>query len=134
MMFFIESVTTYSTSGKTRKGYAIQKALKPFEHIILISEQAFDTLLANIERLVVVCNAKYRGAELFVSCNKQADCGQISVHPQPTGNESPVITISYGIVADEFSHITVRHKISNTIRTYAPDIAEHFGLQKGGEA
>lgn len=133
MRFFIETVTTYSTSGKTRKGYAIQQAVKPFEHILLMDDQAFKELYYNIERLVAVCNARFRGAELFVSHNRQKDCGQISVHPKATGSESPVVTVSYAILLEEYSGASVRLLMADMVRTYSPDIYDSFKIRKESE-
>ena len=126
MMYFIETVATYTTSGKTRKGYAIQQAVKPFEHILLMDDEAFKAFYYGIQRLVEVCNTRYRGGELFVAHNRQKDCGQISVHPKATGSESAVVTVAYGIVLEEYSGASVRLLMADMVRTYSPDIYETF--------
>lgn len=132
MKFFIESVTTYSTSGKTRKGYAIQEAIKPFEHILLLDKQAFKAFYYIIKLLVEVCNARYRGAELFTSIHKLDAGGQISVHPRKTGSETAVVTISYAMVLDEYSEADVRQLLDAMVRTYAPDIYDDFKARISG--
>lgn len=137
MNYFVETVTVYSTSGKSRKGAAIQAAAKPFEHKELFGgESALTVLVARLRALVRVCNANFRGAELFLSWHRDGDQGQISVHPKSTGFETPVVTISYAPVIDRISDITVGYVIGDAIRKHAPEIYSKFLIEsaKGGKS
>ena len=130
MNYFIETVTTYSTSGKTRKGAAIQAAAKPFEHRELFGgESALTVLVARLRALVRVCNANFRGAELCLSWHRNGDQGQISVHPKATGSEQPVVTISYAPIVDRVSDLTVSSVIGEAIRRQAPEIYSKFLME-----
>lgn len=136
MNYFVETVTVYSTSGKTRKGAAIQAAAKPFEHKELFGGQStLNVLVARLRALVRVCNANFRGAELFLSWHRDGDQGQISVHPKPTGFESPVVTISYAPILDHISDLTIGTVIGEAIRKQAPEIYSKFLEEsaKGGK-
>ncbi len=135
MTYFIETVTTYATSGKTRKGAIIQAAAKPFEHKLLTAGSTLDELVSRLRALVRVCNANYRGAELCLSWHRDGDSGQISVHPQQTGSEQNVVTISYAPVKDRLFELTVFPIIGEVIRKQAPEIYQKVIMEssKGGD-
>ena len=134
MNFFIESVTTYSTPGKTRKGAIIQAVAKPFEHALLIETSALNELVSRLRALVNVCNNNYRGSQLYLSWNKDGDSGHISVHPKKSGSELNVVTISYAPVKTRLFDLTVFPFMGNVIRKRAPEIYTEIIIDsaKGG--
>lgn len=134
MMFFIESVTTYSTSGKTRKGAAIQAAASKFEHNLLSDGTALSALVSQLRILVKVCNDNFRGSELFLTWHRDNNSGQISIGPRATGYESPVASIHYAPIEDRIAAINIRDRISQALQDNAPDIYPKYSIAatKGG--
>lgn len=134
MSYFIETVTTYATSGKTRKGAAIQAAVKPFEHALIFDSTSLSVLVSRLRTLVRVCNSCFRGAELFLSWNRNGESGQISVHPKQTGFEASVVTIHYAPIVNRFSDLVVGAVMGEAIRKQAPEIYQKFLVEsaKGG--
>ena len=126
MRIFVESVTTYFVTGKTRKGSAIQSAVKQFKHVLLFNEEALTALLVNIERLVDTCNKKYRGSMYSVHHYKEKTGGRISVRPKETGTETPVATLEYAYVVDVYCDNDIKRTMADMVRTFAPDIYDDF--------
>lgn len=136
MKFFIESVTTYATSGKTRKGSIIQAAAKPFEHVELSDESTLKEFVSRLRALVRVCNSNYRGSTLALSWIRNGDSGQISVHSPKTGSEQNVVTISYAPIKRHLFDLTVFPVIGEVIRKQAPEIYQKVMMKssEGGES
>ena len=80
MKFFVESVTTYTSTGKSRKGAILQKVAKQFEHTVIGDNYAMTALITVFERLVDACNKTYTGRRLVISYNKFSH--HISVKPE----------------------------------------------------
>lgn len=70
MRYFVETVTTYNATGKSRKGAILQKVAQRFEHVIIGDHNALLALIKVFERLVAACNKVYRGKILKVSYNR----------------------------------------------------------------
>ena len=126
MMYFIESVTTYSTSGKSRKGAAIQAAARKFEHALLSDGTSLISLVSRLRDLVNVCNENFRGALLYISWTRDGESGQISIHPKSTGSEPHVVNIHYAPVIDRIPDFRVEGIIGDAIRTVAPEIYSKY--------
>ena len=80
MRYFVESVTTYTTTGKTRKGAMLQSAAMQFEHTVIGDVQALEALLKVFRNLVDACNAQYSGKPLKLNYYK--DAYRIAVVPE----------------------------------------------------
>ena len=129
MIYFIESVTTYSTSGKTRKGAAIQAVISKFEHNLLSDGTALSALVFQLRKLVKVCNNNYRGSELFLYWHRDEDSGQISIGPKASGYETPVASLRYAPVVDRIAAINVRDRIFETLQYKVPEIYSKFVME-----
>lgn len=70
MKYFVESVLTYNTTGKSRKGAILQKAATQFEHQIIGDHQALEALVSDIRKLVDACDNIFKGKPLKVDYNK----------------------------------------------------------------
>lgn len=71
-MYFVESVSTLSTFGKTRKAELLQKMSRRFEHTLIVDESALDTFIHQFEVLVAVCNKKYKGKTVYLRHNSKS--------------------------------------------------------------
>ena len=132
MKYFIQRVTTYSSTGKTKKGAAIQTAVEPLEHCLLTDENALASLTLELKNLVDVCNLKYTGNPIKLHITT----GQFSICPPKTGSEPPVATISYAPVLAMVTADDIRVEIVNALFEDYRDIASEYMEQamKGGEA
>lgn len=113
MKFFIESVTTYTTSGKTRKGATLQRAAQRFEHQILGDEYALEALVGHLRVLVDTVNSSFKGQPLKLVHN--ADSCWISVMPENPQNDNVVFSIQYARVGLTLWPSDVRHEISDSL-------------------
>ena len=131
MKFFIETVTTYSTTGKSKKGAAIQTAVKTLEHCLLTDEDALASLTLQLTRLVEVCNDKYKGnpAKLHITT------GHFSIRPPETGNETPIATIQYAPVLEQLTADQIRSEIATALFEDYRDIASEYikAAREGGK-
>lgn len=89
MRYFVESVNTYNSTGKSRKGAILQKVARQFEHVVIGDHNALLALLKALERLVAACNNSFRGKTLKVCYNKYSY--YISVEPEDKGFSEQVI-------------------------------------------
>lgn len=84
MMFFFDTVQTFSTTGKSAKGKAIQEMAKRFEHVLVQGEDTpVKIVMAMREHVQVIDNRYSRGRQTFVdyTIDRSGDCGQISAFP-----------------------------------------------------
>lgn len=89
MKFFVETVTTYNSTGKTRKGALLQKVAKQFEHTVIGDHNALLALVKVFERLVAACNSTYTGKRLKISYNRYSY--YLSVEPEEKNFSESVI-------------------------------------------
>lgn len=113
MMYFIESVNTLSTTGKSRKGAILQAVTKRFEHTVLVDGRALCALIHQLHCLVNAVNARYKGKEVFLQHG--TDSGHIYANNGSTGNEAYIFSISYAPVGIDLRAHTVRNEITDTL-------------------
>ena len=132
MNYFIETVNTYSTTGKSKKGAAIQTAVKTLEHCLLKDEDALASLTLQLKNLVDVCNDKYKGNPIKLHITT----GQFSIRPPETGNETPIATIQYAPVLAQLAADEIRSEIATALFEDYRDIASEYikAARKGGKA
>lgn len=123
-MYFIESVTTYSTSGKTRKGAILQSVAKCYEHRVLCDGNALSAMVASLSLLVDVVNATCKGKPLKLCYN--ADAGWICVKPESGYNDNHVFSIQYAPVCEHFYASNIRADIYDTLKQQDNELAKAF--------
>lgn len=134
MRYFIESVTTYSTTGKSRKGALLQAVAKKFEHDIIADDSALREFISTLRHFVTACNNSYPGAPLYLTANKAS--GRISVHPKATGSEATVFAIHYAPIGDTFDIFSITPALMASIRNLDSKLAsaiDELRAQEGGE-
>lgn len=121
MMFFIDTVQTFSTSGKSTKGQALQQMAKRFERVLVQGEDApIKITLAMRETASSLDNSSYRGRATYVDCtlDSTGDYGQITAYPVSDSadfDKQPYFRLFF-------------HKVARTA-----SIPEALALAKGGE-
>ncbi len=113
MMYFIESVNTLSTTGKSRKGSVLQTVTKRFEHAVLFDETALQAFIHQLQCLVNAVNARYKGKTVFL--HYRLDSGHIYADNGSTGHESYIFSISYAPVGITLSAHSVRNEITDSL-------------------
>lgn len=130
MRYFVESVSVYSTTGKTRKGAILQKAALQFEHIILGDHMALKALIKVFKKLAAACDSTYRGAQLRVDYTDY----QLSVRPEKPSFDEKVVFIMH------LAPVGLTHFSSNIHQAVYTTVKESGDRQlleayaKGGEA
>lgn len=135
MMYFIESVRTLNTTGKTRKGAALQAAAQRFEHTIICDFEGLTALISELRKLVAACNEIYRGKEVFLSADIES--GQIEAHNERTGSEAYIFMIGFAPVGEFLHSSHIRNAICGTLQDADRDLLCVYRkntCQEGGEA
>lgn len=105
MMFFFDSVQTFSTTGKSAKGKALQEMAKSLERVLVLDKEAPVKIVTAMRELAADIDKRYRrGRETFVdyTFDEASQSGQISAVPcsdNPSPNEQPYFRIYYYRVA-----------------------------------
>ena len=83
MMKFFHPVSTFSTTGKTAKGRALQKMALQFDRVLIHGENSAIQLTIRIREIAAVLDAKYpRTRPTFVDCSLDNEGnGQIVASP-----------------------------------------------------
>ena len=113
MMYFIESVNTLSTTGKSRKGALLQAVTKRFEHAVLVDETALSAFFSQLYYLVKAVNASCKGKTVFLQ--HSTGSGHIYANYGSTGNESYIFSISYAPVGIDLRAHTIRNEITDSL-------------------
>ena len=113
MRYFIESVTTYSTSGKSRKGAILQTAVQRFEHTILGDDTALSAFVFQLRRLVDAVNSNYKGKTVMLRHN--ASSGHICATVDSSGYSTDIFSISYAPVGETIFASNVRNEITDVL-------------------
>ena len=124
MMFFIETVTTYSTTGKSRKGATLQEVAKTYEHKVLCDETALSAMVASLRLLVDVVNDTCKGKPLKLEHSH--DAGWICVKPENGYNDNHVFSIQYAPICGSFYASNIRADIYDTIQQNDRELAKAF--------
>lgn len=93
MMYFIESVTTFQSSGKSKKGALLQAAVSNLEHNFFGDDDGLFALRDQLSKLVDLCNKEYKGSKMFLKWHE--DACQIEVISDSTSERCPVFRICY---------------------------------------
>ena len=123
-MYFVESVTTYSTTGKTRKGAILQTVAMNYEHKVLCDETALSALIAQLEILVDTVNATFKGKLLKLDYNHDAGC--ICVKPENGYNDNHVFSIQYAPICGSFYASNIRGEIYDVVKENDNELAKAF--------
>lgn len=121
MMFFFDTVQTFSTSGKSAKGKALQEMAMRFENVLVQGEDApFKIVVAMREQAAAIDKKYNRGRETYIdhTVDRSESSGQITAIPVSESvdwNVQPYFRIYY-------------HRVARTAT-----IPEAVALTKGGE-
>lgn len=119
MMFFFDTVQTFSTTGKSAKGKALQEMAMRFKDVLVQGDYApVNIVTAMRDKAAEIDKHFNRGRLTFIEHICAGDSGQISAVPvsdAPSPNEQPYFRIYY-------------HKVARTAT-----IPEAAALVKGGE-
>ena len=135
MMYFIESVTTLTSTGKSRKGALLQTVVKPIEHTLLKGDAAVVILVKYLQALVDKCNSSFRGNTVYLHFNPESfhiyACGE------KTGSEAYIFSISYAPVKEQFFFYDLPGAILSPIenvcgRDFAQEVDDAVDMTKGG--
>lgn len=121
MMFFFDTVQTFSTSGKSNKGQMLQEMAKRFERVLVQGDDApLKIVMALREEAQAIDNRFNRGRATFVdyTFDHSCDYGQITAYP-----------VSDSVDFDKQPYFRIFfHKVARTAT-----IPEAVALAKGGE-
>lgn len=83
MMKFFHPVSTFSTTGKTAKGRALQKMALQFDRVLIHGENSAIQLTLRMREIAAVLDARYpRTRPTMVDCHIDDEgCGQIVASP-----------------------------------------------------
>ncbi len=125
MMYFVHSVQTYSSPGKTRKGALLQQVALKFKSAVL-SDEALAVLIRSFRILVDAVNSAYKGKPLKLSTGE----GWIAVKPEDGLDTSYVFNISFQQQGKHYLGHNVHKEIHYTLSNIDPDIDRIY--LKGG--
>lgn len=129
MKYFIESVHTLNSTGKTKKGALLQVIARKFEHTVLADDDALTAMVDQLRKLVEVCNAKYHGKKLELHHNSWS-C-YISCSAQLNATDTAVFGIQYAPIGQTMTGSTIRASINDALSNIARPLQQLF--MKGGE-
>ena len=121
MMFFFDTVQTFTSSGKSAKGQFFQEMAKRFENVLVQGDDApFQIAMAMQEQARIIDSKITRGRATFVDhvVGRSENYGQISAYPVSDAvdfDKQPYFRIFY-------------HRVARTA-----SIPEAVALAKGGE-
>lgn len=127
--YFVESVHTLTSTGKTRKGALLQEVARQFEHKVLADEEALANLMLSLKHLVETCNKRYKGTEVHFTCHY--DAGAISAYNGNPGNAPDIFIISYAPMGERLHASTVRNLISNTVNNIDVETLKAYHKEGG---
>lgn len=80
---FFHPVSTFSNTGKTAKGRALQKIAMQFDRVLIHGENSAIKLTLRLREMAAAIDARYpRTRPTFVECHVDNDgCGQITASP-----------------------------------------------------
>lgn len=120
MMYFFDTVQTFSSTGKTAKGRAIQGMAKRFERVLVQGEDApMKITMAMREQVQALDRRSRRGRETFVDYTYDSATG---------GGQITAFPVSDVVDFDKQPYFRVYfHKVARTAT-----IPEAIDLTKGG--
>ena len=84
MMFFFDTVQTFSASGKSGKGQLLQEMAKRFERVLVQGEDAPLKIVLAMREKAQILDARFsRGRATYVdyTFDRSGDYGQITAYP-----------------------------------------------------
>ena len=80
---FLHPVSTFSNTGKTAKGRALQELAKQFDRVLIHGENPAMKLMLKLREMAAAIDARYpRTRPTFVECHIDDEgCGQITASP-----------------------------------------------------
>jgi len=128
MMKFFHPVSTFTNTGKTAKGRALQEMALQFDRVLLHGDNSAIQLTLRMREIAAVLDARYpRTRPTFVECHIDNDgCGMITA--------SPTSDNIRGVLDQDYFRITF-----NTVAHSATidEVLDRFTLasiEKGGDA
>lgn len=112
MKYFIESVNTLSTTGKSRKGAILQAVVRRFEHTIIADDESLSEFINQLKNLIDVVNQKYSGKDASLQTVK----GHIYANSGCTGHEAYIFSISYAPVGVTLKKSDMRKTIIDALK------------------
>lgn len=105
MMFFFDTVQTFSTSGKSGKGQVLQEIAKRFEGLLVQGDDATVKIAVAMQEQARIIDSKFkRGRATFVDhvIDRSNNYGQITAYPVSDAvdfDKQPYFRIFYHRVA-----------------------------------
>lgn len=128
--FFVESVHTLTSTGKTRKGALLQKAASRFEHKVIADEEALAILVIRLDNLVSACNRRYKGAEVKLTYDYEA--GNISAYSSHQVDAPYIFSISFAPMGERLYVSSVQNIISDKVNDIDSELLKDY-LKEGGK-
>lgn len=127
-MKFFHPVTTFSTTGKTAKGRALQKMALNFDRALIHGDNSAIKLTIRMREIAAVLDAKYpRTRPTYIDCHIDNEGnGQIVASPI-SGNDNRALDQDYFRI--HFNTVAHAASIDEIIDRFTLD-----SIEKGGEA
>lgn len=127
--YFISSVTTYSTSGKSRKGALLQAVASGFQSVMLTDTEALDTFIGKLRDLVAACNKVYGGRPVVLTRHTDV----IEAHLQNDAQGPSVFNIHFSTVGAEMATTEVESTIFAAVFNVDRKVSASYMYGKGGD-
>ncbi len=124
MTYSLESVTTITSTGKSRKGAILQATVKQFEHTILVGDEAVSALICQLKALIYAVNARYPGKPVVLQ--HSTDSGHIYANNGYTGSEGYIFSISFAPVGDDLRYYNIRSKIAESVENIDRELLSEY--------
>lgn len=127
MMKFFHPVTTFSTTGKTAKGRALQQMALQFDRVLIHGDNPAIRLTIRMREIAAAIDARYpRTRPTFVECHIDNDgCGMITATPTSDNTR--------GVLDQDYFRITFNTVDHSTTIDEVLDKFTIASMEKGGE-
>lgn len=127
MMTFFHPVSTFSNTGKSAKGRALQEMALKFDRLLIQGDNSAVSLTVRMREIAAVLDARYpRARPTFVECHIDDNgCGMISACPTSDNARGILNQDYFRITFNSVAHVAI---IDEVIDNFTLDCFE-----KGGE-
>ena len=127
MMKFFHPVTTFSTTGKTAKGRALQQMALQFDRVLIHGDNSAIKLTIRMREIAAAIDTRYpRTRRTFVELHIDNDgCGMITASPTSDGG---------GFEGSDYFRITFNTVAHSTTIDEVLDKFTLESIEEGGEA
>lgn len=124
MMYFIEAVSTLSSTGKSRKGALLQAIVRRFEHTVLVDDCARMAFIHQLRCLVNAVNARFSGKSVELHCDN--DSFYIYANTGSSGHEGYIFAISYAPVGADLRAHTIRNEFTDALYNLDRELLDEY--------